>query len=57
MHAAVPAERLEKIVANIPVKKLGDAAFLGKLIVLLAGEDAYFTTGATWDVNGGLFMR
>lgn len=57
VHAAVPAERLAKIVDNIPVKKLGDAAFLGKLIVLLAGEDAYFTTGATWDVNGGLFMR
>ncbi|MCY1454338.1 3-oxoacyl-[acyl-carrier-protein] reductase FabG [compost metagenome] len=57
MRAAVPAERLEGLIQNIPVKRLGDADFLGKLVVQLAGEDAYFTTGATWDVNGGLFMR
>lgn len=57
VRAAVPPERLEKLIEAIPVKRLGDAAFLGKLVVLLAGEDAYFTTGATWDVNGGLFMR
>jgi 3-oxoacyl-[acyl-carrier protein] reductase len=57
VRAAVPLERLEKLIEGIPVKRLGNAAFLGKLVVLLAGEDAYFTTGATWDVNGGLFMR
>jgi 3-oxoacyl-[acyl-carrier protein] reductase len=57
VRAAVPPERLEKLIEGIPVKRLGDAAFLGKLVVQLAGEDAYFTTGATWDVNGGLFMR
>ena len=57
VHAAVPAEKLDAIVANIPVKRLGDAAFLGDLIVQLARPEAYFTTGATWDVNGGLFMR
>lgn len=57
VHAAVPAERLPGLIANIPVKRLGDAAFLGDLIVQLARPDAYFTTGATWDVNGGLFMR
>lgn len=57
VRAAVPAERLEKLIEGIPVKRLGDADFLGKLVVQLAGADAYFTTGATWDVNGGLFMR
>ena len=57
VRAAVPPARLEKLIEGIPVKRLGDAAFLGKLVVQLAGEDAYFTTGATWDVNGGLFMR
>jgi 3-oxoacyl-[acyl-carrier protein] reductase len=57
VRAAVPPERLEKLIDGIPVKRLGDAGFLGKLVVQLAGEDAYFTTGATWDVNGGLFMR
>ena len=57
MRAAVPPERLEKLIEAIPVKQLGNAAFIGKLIVQLASEDAYFTTGATWDVNGGIFMR
>jgi 3-oxoacyl-[acyl-carrier protein] reductase len=57
VRAAVPPERLEKLIEGIPVKRLGNADFLGKLVVQLAGEDAYFTTGATWDVNGGLFMR
>ncbi|MFQ6591006.1 MULTISPECIES: SDR family NAD(P)-dependent oxidoreductase [Pseudomonas] len=57
VRAAVPAERLPGLLANIPVQRLGDADFLGDLIVQLARPEAYFTTGATWDVNGGLFMR
>jgi 3-oxoacyl-[acyl-carrier protein] reductase len=57
VRAAVPAERLDALISNIPVKRLGDAGFLGDLIVQLARPEAYFTTGATWDVNGGLFMR
>lgn len=57
VRAAVPPERLEKLIEAIPVKQLGNAAFIGKLIVQLASKDAYFTTGATWDVNGGIFMR
>lgn len=57
VRAAVPPDRLEKLIEAIPVKQLGNAAFIGKLIVQLASEDAYFTTGATWDVNGGIFMR
>jgi 3-oxoacyl-[acyl-carrier protein] reductase len=57
VHAAVPPERMAGLLANIPVKRLGDADFLGDLVVQLARPEAYFTTGATWDVNGGLFMR
>ncbi|SEI18560.1 SDR family oxidoreductase [Pseudomonas asplenii] len=57
VRAAVPPERLPGLLANIPVQRLGDADFLGDLIVQLARPEAYFTTGATWDVNGGLFMR
>ena len=57
VRAAIPVERLPGLLSNIPVQRLGDADFLGDLIVQLARPDAYFTTGATWDVNGGLFMR
>ncbi|CAD5106222.1 SDR family NAD(P)-dependent oxidoreductase [Zestomonas carbonaria] len=57
VRAAVPKERMDGLLANIPVRRLGDADFLGDLVVQLARPEAYFTTGATWDVNGGLYMR
>lgn len=57
VRKVVPEEQLEKIVQMIPVKKLGEASFIGKTVALLASPDAQFTTGATWDINGGLFMR
>lgn len=58
MHAAVPADRLKTIINDmIPVKKLGDASFVADLVVSLAAENAGFATGATFDVNGGIFMR
>ncbi|MEG5262953.1 SDR family NAD(P)-dependent oxidoreductase [Pseudomonas sp. JDS28PS106] len=57
VRAAIPAERMDGLLANIPVRRLGNADFLGDLVVQLARPEAYFTTGATWDVNGGLFMR
>lgn len=57
VRSVVPEDRLKGIVEQIPVKQLGDMAFIGKVVVLLASPEAYFTTGATWDINGGLFMR
>ncbi len=57
VHALVSPERMGGMLANIPVGRLGNADFLGDLIVQLARPEAYFTTGATWDVNGGLSMR
>lgn len=57
VRAAVPPERLEKLIEMIPVQHLGDPAFVGKLIVYLASPEAAFATGATWDVNGGIYMR
>ena len=57
VRAAVPADRLEKIVEQIPVRRLGNPRFIARLAVLLASADADSATGATWDVNGGLFMR
>lgn len=58
VRAAVPADKLAQLVENmIPVKALGDAAFVADIVVKLAGRDAGFVTGAAWDVNGGIFMR
>jgi 3-oxoacyl-[acyl-carrier protein] reductase len=53
----VPAERLGSLVESIPVKALGNPAFVADVVVRFAERDASFTTGATWDMNGGLYMR
>jgi 3-oxoacyl-[acyl-carrier protein] reductase len=57
VHRLVPAERLGPLIAAIPVKALGDPAFIADIVVRFAARDAGFATGATWDINGGLFMR
>ena len=54
----VPAEKLEHIIQNvIPVQALSDPAFIGQMVIMLASEGAATVTGATWDINGGMFMR
>lgn len=57
VKALVPEERLPTLLAGIPVGCLGNTEFIGDMVVQFARPEAYFTTGTTWDVNGGLFMR
>ena len=57
VKALVPEERLPGLLDAIPVGQLGDADFIGEMVVQLARPEAYFTTGTTLDINGGLFMR
>ncbi|ALG86807.1 SDR family NAD(P)-dependent oxidoreductase [Gordonia phthalatica] len=57
VKATVPPDKLAAVVAGIPVGKLGDAAFIADTVALLAADNAYFVTGACWDVNGGLYVR
>jgi acetoacetyl-CoA reductase len=56
MVAAVPAAVLEKIVAKIPVGRLGQAAEIARGVAFLCGEDAGFVTGSTLSINGGQHM-
>ncbi|MGB7802291.1 SDR family NAD(P)-dependent oxidoreductase [Buttiauxella sp.] len=57
VHAIVPEEKMAGLLQMIPVGKLGEAEFVAQAVALLASEQASFVTGATWDINGGLFMR
>lgn len=58
VHEIVPKERLEHIINHvIPVKTLGDPAFIGQTVVQLMQREAASVTGATWDINGGMYMR
>jgi acetoacetyl-CoA reductase len=56
MVAAVPEDVLTKIVARIPVGRLGKAEEIARGVVFLCGEDAGFVTGSTLSINGGQHM-
>jgi len=56
MVAAVPADVLEKIVARIPVKRLGQAHEIARGVLFLVADDAGFITGSTISINGGQHM-
>ena len=56
MVAAVPANVLEKIVAKIPVGRLGRADEIARGVLFLVADDAGFITGSTLSINGGQHM-
>ena len=56
MVAAVPEDVLAKIVARIPVGRLGRADEIARGVTFLCGEDAGFITGSTLSINGGQHM-
>ncbi|HEY8605075.1 acetoacetyl-CoA reductase [Tsuneonella suprasediminis] len=56
MVAAVPDTVLEKIVAKIPVGRLGHAEEIARGVAFLTSEDGGFVTGSTMSINGGQHM-
>ncbi len=56
MVQSVPQNVLERIVAGIPVGRLGKAEEIAACVAFLAREDASFITGACLSVNGGQYM-
>ncbi|PSJ38924.1 acetoacetyl-CoA reductase [Allosphingosinicella deserti] len=56
MVAAVPEDVLAKIVAKIPVGRLGKAEEIARGVAFLVGDDAGFVTGSTLSINGGQHM-
>ncbi len=56
MVAAVPKPVLEKIIAKIPVGRLGKADEIARGVLFLVADDAGFVTGSTLSINGGQHM-
>ncbi|HZF42683.1 MAG TPA: acetoacetyl-CoA reductase [Sphingomonadaceae bacterium] len=56
MVAAVPADVLTKIVARVPVGRLGRADEIARGVAFLVADDAGFVTGSTLSINGGQHM-
>jgi len=56
MVRAVPGEVLRKIVAKIPMGRLGHAEDIARGVAFLTADDADFITGSTLSINGGQHM-
>ena len=56
MVRAVPVNVLEKIVARIPVGRLGKAEEIARAVLFLVADEAGFITGSTLSINGGQYM-
>jgi acetoacetyl-CoA reductase len=56
MVRAVPEKVLEKIIATIPVGRLGHAEEIARSVLFLVSDDAGFITGSTLSINGGQHM-
>src|SRR3954470_13390660 len=56
MVNAIREDVLAKIVATVPVKRLGKPSEIASIIAWLAGEESGYTTGADFSVNGGMHM-
>lgn len=56
MVRAVPPDVLTKIVARIPMGRLGHAEDIARGVVFLTSDDGDFITGSTLSINGGQHM-
>ena len=56
MVRAVPEKVLEKIIATIPVGRLGYASDIARAVMFLVADEATFVTGSTLSINGGQHM-
>jgi acetoacetyl-CoA reductase len=56
MVKAIRPDVMEKIVATIPVRRLGRPDEIGSIVAWLASDESGFSTGADFSLNGGLHM-
>jgi acetoacetyl-CoA reductase len=56
MVKAMNEQTLEKIVADVPVRRLGKAEEIAHAVCFLVDEKAGFITGETISINGGQYL-
>jgi acetoacetyl-CoA reductase len=56
MTAAVPGNVMDKLIANIPVGRLGEPNEVARVVEFLADPESAYITGQVYPVNGGLYM-
>ena len=56
MVRSIRPEVLEKIVAGIPVKRLGEPEEIASIVAWIASDEGGYATGSDFSLNGGLHM-
>ena len=56
MTSAILEKNEDKIIQNIPVKRVGSPDDISSLTKFLASDKASYITGQTIHVNGGMLM-
>ena len=56
MVKAIRQDVLDKIIATVPVKRLGEPSEIASIIAWIASDEGGYSTGADFSVNGGLHM-
>lgn len=56
MVRAIRQDVLDKIVASVPVKRLGEPSEIASIVAWIASEEGGYATGADFSINGGLHM-
>lgn len=57
VRSLLAPDKLASVVEGIPVRTLGDPDYIARLVALLASPEAASAVGATFDINGGLYLR
>ena len=57
MTEALPQEQRDKLIENVPLKRLGQVSDIAACVAFLAGPGAGYVTGVTLHVNGGMYME
>jgi NAD(P)-dependent dehydrogenase (short-subunit alcohol dehydrogenase family) len=56
MVAAVPEKVLDRIKAQIPLRRFGRPDEVARIVSFLAADESSYITGQVWGVNGGMDM-
>jgi len=56
MVTSMPQEALERVLAQIPMGRLGEPDEVARVVEFLAHPDSSYITGQVYSINGGLYM-
>jgi NAD(P)-dependent dehydrogenase (short-subunit alcohol dehydrogenase family) len=56
MTAAVPPEIMERVIEQIPARRLGRPEEIARVVLFIAEPDSSYITGQVYSINGGLNM-